>query len=258
VSGVAVILHDRATAPWQLVAALMLLIVLLATLGTLQYRWLGEVSEAERGRMRDGLRARASEFTQAFDRELTRTYSTFHLTSDQIAGGERAALEEAWNRWRAGAPAPGLVHDVYLAQGVTFESAQVQRLDPARHTLEPVAWPPELADSLARTHQALPRVLGTPNATAPVFLTDAIDSRIPALIVHARNWIRSWTYTADSLPCLGSRNENAVGGDAGSVLEKANASSRLVQLPSTPALRACTPIWPETAALPYSSRKPRS
>jgi signal transduction histidine kinase len=183
VSGVAVILHDRATAPWQLVAALMLLIVLLATLGTLQYRWLGEVSEAERGRMRDGLRARASEFTQAFDRELTRTYSTFHLTSDQIAGGERAALEEAWNRWRAGAPAPGLVHDVYLAQGVTFESAQLQRLDPARHTLEPVAWPPELADSLARTHQALPRVLGTPNATAPVFLTDAIDSRIPALII---------------------------------------------------------------------------
>jgi len=180
---VAVILHDRATAPWQLVAALMLLIVLLATLGTLQYRWLGEVSEAERGRMRDGLRARASEFTQAFDRELTRTYSTFHLTSDQIAGGERAALEEAWNRWRAGAPAPGLVHDVYLAQGVTFESAQLQRLDPARHTLEPVAWPPELADSLARTHQALPRVLGTPNATAPVLLTDAIDSRIPALII---------------------------------------------------------------------------
>jgi signal transduction histidine kinase len=183
VSGVAVILHDRRAAPWQLVAALILLVVLLATLGTLQYRWLGEVSEAERARMRDGLRARASEFTQAFDRELTRTYSAFHLTSDQIAGGERAALEEAWNRWRVGAPAPGLVRDVYLAQGVTFESAQLQRLDPARHALEPVAWPPELADSLANTHQALPRVLGTPNATAPVLLTDAIDSRIPALII---------------------------------------------------------------------------
>jgi len=183
VSNVAVVLHDRRTAPWQLVAALILLLVLLATLGTLQYRWLGEVSEAERARMRDGLRARASEFTQAFDRELTRTYSAFHLTSDQIAGGERAALEEAWNRWRAGAPAPGLLRDVYLAQGVTFESAQLQRLDPARHALEPVAWPAELADSLARTHQALPRVLGTPNATAPVLLTDTIDSRIPALII---------------------------------------------------------------------------
>jgi signal transduction histidine kinase len=179
----AVVFHDRRGVPWQLVAALILLLVLLATLGTLQYRWLGEVSEAERARMRDGLRARTSEFTQAFDRELTRTYSAFHLTSDQIAGGERAALEEAWTRWRAAAPAPGLVHDIYLARGVTFESAQLQRLDPVRHTLEPVAWPPELAESLARTHQALPRVLGTPNAMAPVLFADAIDSRIPALII---------------------------------------------------------------------------
>jgi signal transduction histidine kinase len=183
VSGVAVILHDRRTAGWQLVAALILLVVLLVTLGTLQYRWLGEVSEAERARMRDGLRARVSEFTQAFDRELTRTYSAFHLTSDQIASGRSAALEDAWNRWRGGAPAPGLVRDIYLAQGVTFESAQLQRLDPAHHTLGPVAWPSELADSLAHAHQALPRVLGTANATAPVLLTDAIDSRIPALII---------------------------------------------------------------------------
>jgi signal transduction histidine kinase len=183
VIGVAVAFHDRKGAPWQLVAALILLLVLLGTLGTLQYRWVGEVSEAERARMRDGLRARVSEFTQAFDRELTRTYSAFHLTSDQIAGGERAALEDAWGRWRAAAPAPRLVRDVYLAQGVAFESAPLQRLDPARHTLEPVAWPPELADSLTRTHQALPRVHGTAQATAPILLTDTIDARIPALII---------------------------------------------------------------------------
>ncbi|MBW8865963.1 MAG: hypothetical protein JF610_01305, partial [Acidobacteria bacterium] len=179
----AVAFHDRKGVPWQLVAALILLLVLLGTLGTLQYRWVGEVSEAERARMRDGLRARVSEFTQAFDRELTRTYSAFHLTSDQIAGGERAALEDAWGRWRAAAPAPRLVRDVYLAQGVAFESAQLQRLDPARHTLEPVAWPSELADSLARTHQALPRIHGTAQAPAPILLTDTIDARIPALII---------------------------------------------------------------------------
>ena len=183
IDGVAVVFHDRTKAPWQLVAALTVLLVLLGTLGTLQYRWLGEVSEAERARMRDGLRARVSEFTQAFDGELTRTYAAFHLTSDQIGGDERAALEGAWNRWRTAAPAPSLVRDVYLAEGTSFESAQLKRLDPARHTLDAVAWPSELADALSHTHQALPRVLGTPNATAPVLLTDAIDARIPALII---------------------------------------------------------------------------
>ena len=179
----AVVFHDRRSAPWQLVAALSGLLVLLGALGTLQYRWLGEVSEAERARMRDGLRARVSEFTQAFDGELTRTYSAFHVTSDQIGSGERVALEHAWNRWRAAAQAPGLIRDVYLAEGTAFESARLQRLDPARHTLETVAWPPDLKESLARAHQALPRVLGTTPATAPVLLSDTIDARIPALII---------------------------------------------------------------------------
>ena len=63
--------HDRRGVPWQPIIGVVLT-GLLATLATIQYRWLGEVSEAERARMRDGLRTRASEFTQAFDRELTR------------------------------------------------------------------------------------------------------------------------------------------------------------------------------------------
>src|SRR4029077_17086202 len=100
------VFHDRRSAPWPLLAAPVLLLVLLVTLATLQYRWLGEVSEAERARMRDGLRARAAEFSLAFDRELTRTYTAFHLTTDQLDAGEPAALDAAWTRWRAAAPAP--------------------------------------------------------------------------------------------------------------------------------------------------------
>jgi signal transduction histidine kinase len=183
VIGVAMVFHDRTAPPWQLLAALILLLVLLATLGTLQYRWLGEVSEAERARMHEGLRTRAADFSLAFDRELTRTYSAFHLTSDQFEAGDVAALDAAWAQWRTAAPAPGLVRDVYVALGATFDSAQLRRLDPARHTLDSVAWPPSLTDSLARTHQALPRILGTSQGPPPIMLADAIDSRIPALII---------------------------------------------------------------------------
>ena len=64
--------------PWQLLAAALLL-VLLAILATLQYRWLGEVSEAERERMRASLRTRATEFGQEFDAEVTRAYVAFHV-----------------------------------------------------------------------------------------------------------------------------------------------------------------------------------
>ena len=54
--------------------ALLGLIVLLAVL---QYRWLGQISEAERAQRRATLAAGALEFAQDFDREITRAYLLF-------------------------------------------------------------------------------------------------------------------------------------------------------------------------------------
>src|SRR4029453_18848534 len=54
--------------------ALLGLIVLLAVL---QYRWLGQISEAERSERRATLAAGAREFSQDFDREVTRGYLLF-------------------------------------------------------------------------------------------------------------------------------------------------------------------------------------
>ena len=60
--------------------------------GTLQYRWLGEVSDAERDRLRASLRTRAAELVDDFDREISRTYRAFHVDSemfDKDPGGTR-------------------------------------------------------------------------------------------------------------------------------------------------------------------------
>jgi signal transduction histidine kinase len=167
--------------PWQLLAAAILL-VLLAILATLQYRWLGEVSEAERERMRASLRTRASEFTLEFDSELTRTYVAFHVGSERLDEDAPAALSDAYARWQVSARIPALVLAVYLAEGKTFDSAALRRLEPATRTLVPVAWPPELAASVATRH-GLPQLVGGPRGTPPVLFTDAIDSRTPALMV---------------------------------------------------------------------------
>ena len=47
-----------------------LLLILLPTLAILQYRWIGEVSAAERERMESGLRAASDRFASDFDGEL--------------------------------------------------------------------------------------------------------------------------------------------------------------------------------------------
>jgi hypothetical protein len=48
------------------------LLVLLPALAVLQYRWVGQVSAAERDRMERNLRVGAYQFRQAFDGELWR------------------------------------------------------------------------------------------------------------------------------------------------------------------------------------------
>ena len=168
--------------PWQLLAAAILL-VLLAVLATLQYRWLGEVSDAERERMRASLRARASEFTQEFDGELTRTYLAFHVDSAQLDEDAAAALADAYARWQSTAKTPALVRAVYLAEGKTFDAAQLRQLRPAARTLAAVAWPSDLAASFARTHQTLPQVVGVARGATPMLFADAIDARTPALLI---------------------------------------------------------------------------
>ena len=165
--------------PWQLLVA-TILVVLLATLATFQYRWLGEVSQAERERMRAGLRTRAFEFAQEFDSELTRTYVAFHVDSERIDSDPAAALADGHVRWRSSTMAPALVRGIYLLEGRTFDAGTLRRFDPDRRTLEPVEWPPELAASLQHTQHAVPRIAG---AAPAMLMADAIDSRIPALII---------------------------------------------------------------------------
>jgi hypothetical protein len=55
------------------------LVALLALLATLQYRWLGQVSQGERERMQASLRAGATRFGQDFNREITRAFLNFQL-----------------------------------------------------------------------------------------------------------------------------------------------------------------------------------
>ena len=89
------------------------LIGLLALLGTLQWRWLGQISEDERTRMRTTLDAQVREFTQDFDRELTRAY--FWLQADRTGGpGVASAASTAhFQRWFASAPEARIVSAIY-------------------------------------------------------------------------------------------------------------------------------------------------
>jgi signal transduction histidine kinase len=163
--------------PWLMVVAAAL-VALLAALATLQYRWLGDVSQAERERMRAGLQTRASDFSEAFDRELSRTYVAFHVDGEALGADPARVIADAYSRWQSAAAVPALIDAVYLLEAGN-EPALLLRFDPTRNALEPVDWPPSF-DKWRRGHPAasLPGMKG-------LFMPDPIDASIPALIVAA-------------------------------------------------------------------------
>ena len=172
--------------PMFLVAGALLGLILL--LATLQYRWLGQVSAAERERMQASLALRAKGFAQDFDRELTRAYLTFQgppLQQDVNLAARVGALHD---HWLGTSRYPRLVKDVYVVPRTAAGEIELQRYNPSTRFIEPVAWPEalqpihrHLVTSAESRASALPHVPGTTVMirSMPVSMWDAV----PALVV---------------------------------------------------------------------------
>jgi signal transduction histidine kinase len=167
---------------WQ--AALgAVLVALLAILGTLQYRWLGEVSTAERDRLRASLRTRATDFSRAFDREITHLYLAFHVEGDELArdpAGRLSAASDRAQQLASESGVTGIVKDIFLVDAAGARPGMPQRLDRERRALEPVEWPPAFESWQRRAGSLLPPA---PGFLPPLFMADAVDADTPALIV---------------------------------------------------------------------------
>jgi len=103
---------------WLLVATMLVLLPLLAVL---QYRWLGEVSAAERERMQANLKTSAERFCSDFDRELTVIYSQIqNLTESGLQQPANATADllspvfaARYSHWATGNPKTKLISGVY-------------------------------------------------------------------------------------------------------------------------------------------------
>ncbi|HWN42117.1 MAG TPA: HAMP domain-containing sensor histidine kinase [Thermoanaerobaculia bacterium] len=126
-------------------AIAVFLLLLLAALATLQYQWIGRVSDLERQRMRENLQSAGSRFTEDFDRELTRAFLRFHpepggSTEDGLERGLERILHQ-YDRWRDEAPWPELIAAVFAVRRTAGGTLELSRLRPEARRFEPVPWP---------------------------------------------------------------------------------------------------------------------
>jgi signal transduction histidine kinase len=125
-------------------AALISLAVLgaaLVVLGTLQYRWIGQMADAERQRMRAGIEFAAHHFSDEFDHELTRMFFAFQMPV-QEATPER--ILHRYDEWTALSRDPHIVKAIYFV--APNESDTIQFIDPSTRAMRSIPWPAALAN----------------------------------------------------------------------------------------------------------------
>jgi signal transduction histidine kinase len=172
-------MRSRSLAQRLPIAIAAVMVLLLAVLALLQWRWIGEVSKMERHRMKMSLLAAGSHFTEDFDREVTRAYLYFRPGSMEQPEARLARVLRQYDRWNAETPYPRLVRDVFIIRPARDGGTGLEVLWPAEHRFVACPWPPELA-ALRQRLEAASRPADPPSD--PRSLTLAAD--IPGLVIN--------------------------------------------------------------------------
>ena len=123
-------------------AWLAVITTLCAVLAFLQYRWTGELSQAEQARLATGLDEQLHRMARAFDQQVFETVETLlPAESDLAASGLPAAQAAAFQRWQRRSPGPSLFARIAIATPEN-DSLSLALLDPPSGATSPLPWPP--------------------------------------------------------------------------------------------------------------------
>jgi signal transduction histidine kinase len=161
------------------------LAALVVTLAVLQYHWLGQVSTAERERMKTTLMQRAEAFARDFDREVLHVYLALQTESSSLAQHDWTAFGRRYDLWHESAEYPQLVKAVYFVEH-DAASSPVLRYQPRSRTFEASEWPAELEPVHTRIQQSEVTVGDgrvSSQARSFLLLREPIFASVPALVI---------------------------------------------------------------------------
>jgi signal transduction histidine kinase len=165
--------------PFSLKIAVALL-VLLAVLATLQYQWLGQVSDAEGQRMRANLRMAVARFVDDFDAEVTRAFFYFFPDPRARMSGGGGSYFERLEQWKREAPRPDLLENVYIVEMGESE-LEIHLMDQSNGQLVPIDLPDEFRP-LAQIRERFPHEPFR-RPRPPGELPSLLLGQVPAILV---------------------------------------------------------------------------
>lgn len=140
----------------------VLLTVLCASLGALQYRWIDEASRAERDRLRAGLQDSITRLAISVNADITAAVSAFYPSGRPPEDAlQPEQLQQMYAQWRE------VTHhaDLFAAVGlVTLNGRRLELaiVNPASGEVRSSGWPPRWSGVRARLESRLAPILGLP------------------------------------------------------------------------------------------------
>jgi signal transduction histidine kinase len=122
------------------------LVALLGLLAVLQYKWLGQISVAERQTMQTNLRTQGRALQEEINKEIELASSRVRMSLADYRKDSWGELIERYSRWKANTAYPGLIKSVYLARADGDGQFNLTLLDESAKRLEPAGWPDSFAD----------------------------------------------------------------------------------------------------------------
>ena len=133
---------------WTTILLFSGLLLLLAVLGLLQYRWQSQISQNQRERMQKVSHENASRFAEDFNKQIQNAYFNFQIGANDWNARNFRPFVERYDFWREKTRYPELISDFYFFDAAG-KSAPA-RFDRATGTFVSTEWTPELQDVFAR------------------------------------------------------------------------------------------------------------
>jgi signal transduction histidine kinase len=118
-------------------------LLLLPVMAALQYRWIGQVSDAERERRERTLKQATSQVAQDLDVELFKAFVGLQVDGEALRSDDWSGYAERADAWRAAASSPALVREVLLADRLG-PRLRLRRWDHAARRFVAAEWSSDL------------------------------------------------------------------------------------------------------------------
>lgn len=173
-------------------ALLTAAVIALCCLASLQYYWVGQVSDGERERLQASLQFSARRFSEDFDRELARAYLSLQMDAETLRDRAWERYARRVERWRQDAPYPGMVGPIYLVEVNQIGQLSIAHFDEQQGRFLPTGWSPELAGLRRRFERAYEASISDQGQQIDSSILPIISRELPAILVDvARSWILS-------------------------------------------------------------------